>query len=144
MMAPIFGAPVSLADKMAPVTTGGPSDGRGAARAIRAASLALQADAPDLRLSAAEIDILLQEYAEHDEIEALREEVEQLKLALASRATIEQAKGILMGAERCSADTAFEILKRASQRENVKLRDIAARIVDQAAGEDTARRDSGH
>ena len=53
--------------------------------------------------------------------------------AMKSRATIEQAKGILMGAQRCGPDEAFELLIRASQRENVKLRDIAHRIVDNAA-----------
>ena len=49
--------------------------------------------------------------------------------AMKSRATIEQAKGILMGAQRCSADEAFQVLVRASQRENRKLREIADQIV---------------
>ncbi|MEA2717237.1 MAG: hypothetical protein QOI99_1554 [Actinomycetota bacterium] len=49
--------------------------------------------------------------------------------AMKSRATIEQAKGILMGAQRCSAEDAFQILVRASQRENRKLREIADEIV---------------
>jgi GAF domain-containing protein len=62
-----------------------------------------------------------------------RELSQQLNEALKSRATIEQAKGILMGAQRCGPDEAFEILVRASQRENRKLRDIAANIVAQAA-----------
>jgi GAF domain-containing protein len=53
--------------------------------------------------------------------------------AMRSRATIEQAKGILMGAQRCGPDEAFALLTRASQRENVKLREIARRIVDHAA-----------
>jgi GAF domain-containing protein len=52
-----------------------------------------------------------------------------LNAAMRSRAVIEQAKGILMGAQRCTADEAFELMVRASQRENIKLRDIAARIV---------------
>jgi GAF domain-containing protein len=52
--------------------------------------------------------------------------------AMESRAAIEQAKGVLMGAQRCGPDEAFELLIRASQRENVKLRDIARRIVDSA------------
>ena len=52
-----------------------------------------------------------------------------LGAALRSRAVIEQAKGILMGAQRCTPDEAFAVMVRASQRENVKLRDIAARIV---------------
>jgi GAF domain-containing protein len=55
---------------------------------------------------------------------------EQLSEAMASRAEIEQAKGILMAqSPGISADDAFEILRRASQRENVKLRDIARRLI---------------
>jgi GAF domain-containing protein len=54
---------------------------------------------------------------------------DQLQTALESRAMIEQAKGILMNAQRCGPEAAFEILKRASQGRNQKLRDIAAEIV---------------
>ena len=55
---------------------------------------------------------------------------EQLSEAMASRAEIEQAKGILMAqSPGISADAAFEMLRQASQRENVKLRDIAKRLV---------------
>jgi len=46
-----------------------------------------------------------------------------------ARAVIEQAKGILIGAERCGPDEAFATLTRASQNQNRKLRDIAAEIV---------------
>jgi GAF domain-containing protein len=53
--------------------------------------------------------------------------------AMKSRATIEQAKGILMAAQRCGPDDAFNILVRASQRENRKLRDMAADIVTRTA-----------
>jgi AmiR/NasT family two-component response regulator len=59
---------------------------------------------------------------------------EQLEQALASRAVIEQAKGILMGAQRCDSDTAFRMLVRASQTQNRKLRDIAAEIVSRYSG----------
>jgi GAF domain-containing protein len=59
---------------------------------------------------------------------------QDLSTAMASRATIEQAKGILMGAEHCSADQAFQILVKASQRENRKLREVAEQIVARAAG----------
>ena len=55
---------------------------------------------------------------------------EQLKEALTSRAVIDQAKGIIMGAQGCSADEAFDVLRRASQRENTKLSDIAQGIVE--------------
>lgn len=52
-----------------------------------------------------------------------------LQRALESRATIEQAKGILVANERCTPDEAFEILRRASQRENRKLRSVAEDLV---------------
>ena len=59
---------------------------------------------------------------------------EQLQEALVSRAVIEQAKGILMAGTRCDAESAFEQLKRRSQRSNQKLRDVAAGIVQDATG----------
>jgi GAF domain-containing protein len=49
--------------------------------------------------------------------------------AQADRAVIEQAKGMLMASSDIDADRAFELLVAASQRENRKLRDIAAEIV---------------
>lgn len=56
---------------------------------------------------------------------------EQLTQAMRSRAVIEQAKGMLMArAPQLSAEAAFEILRQASQRENVKLRVVAQHIVD--------------
>lgn len=54
----------------------------------------------------------------------------QLQRAMESRATIEQAKGIIMATSRCTPDEAFNVLVRASQRENRKLRDIAADLVE--------------
>ncbi|GGM74740.1 transcriptional regulator [Lentzea pudingi] len=56
--------------------------------------------------------------------------VEHLEQALASRAAIEQAKGVLMAVHTCSADDAFEMLVEQSQRANVKLRDVAAKLLD--------------
>lgn len=56
---------------------------------------------------------------------------QQLSEAMASRAIIEQAKGMLMArTPDLSADDAFTLLRQASQRENVKLREIARRIVE--------------
>ena len=54
---------------------------------------------------------------------------QDLATAMRSRAVIEQAKGIMMGSQRCTADEAFQILVRVSQRENRKLRDIAEDLV---------------
>jgi GAF domain-containing protein len=59
---------------------------------------------------------------------------EGLKEALRSRAVIEQAKGMLMASSpHIDADVAFDILRRASQRENTKLREVARRIVNREA-----------
>jgi AmiR/NasT family two-component response regulator len=106
-----------------------------AAEAIRAAALALREEMPDLRLSVKAIDAILDAYdtAEHAELEALRAEVAQLKEALLSRATIEQAKGILMAHGHCSPERAFEVLVEASQHRNVKLREIARELVERTA-----------
>jgi GAF domain-containing protein len=57
---------------------------------------------------------------------------QQLQEAMTSRAVIDQAKGIHMGQHGVSADEAFNILRRQSQRENRKLREVAQETVDRA------------
>ncbi|GGM13738.1 transcriptional regulator [Nakamurella endophytica] len=52
-----------------------------------------------------------------------------MRAAMASRAVIEQAKGILMERNGITADEAFTVLTRASQRANTKLRDVARQLV---------------
>ncbi|OZC38752.1 ANTAR domain-containing protein [Rhodococcoides fascians] len=49
--------------------------------------------------------------------------------ALARRAPIEQAKGILMAVHRITADEAFALLVARSQRDNRKVHDIAREFV---------------
>jgi len=56
-----------------------------------------------------------------------------MQTAMASRAVIEQAKGIIMGDRRCTAEQAFQILTKLSQDTNRKLRDVAQALVDRAA-----------
>lgn len=51
---------------------------------------------------------------------------EDFRQALASRQVIGQATGMLMERQQLSPADAFDILRRASQRMNVKLRDLAA------------------
>lgn len=62
----------------------------------------------------------------------LEEQARNMRLAMESRAVIEQAKGVLMAQRRIRADQAFEVLRDASQRYNRKLRDIAQGIVASA------------
>jgi GAF domain-containing protein len=64
---------------------------------------------------------------------------EQLRAALASRSVIDQAIGVLMAQDRCGQREAFARLRTASQRQNRKLRDIAADVVMAVGGgNDTA------
>jgi GAF domain-containing protein len=61
---------------------------------------------------------------------AVRTLVAQLEEALTSRATIEQAKGILMATRRCGADEAFAWLRRQSQTTNRKIRTVATEVIE--------------
>jgi GAF domain-containing protein len=58
---------------------------------------------------------------------------ENLNQAMSSRATIDYAVGILMAHGGRSPEDAFQLLVRASQRENRKLREVAGAIVERAA-----------
>lgn len=62
----------------------------------------------------------------------LADEVGQLRTALTSRATIDQAKGILMAERGGSPDEAFALLRQMSSETNVRLADVAAALVYQA------------
>jgi hypothetical protein len=57
----------------------------------------------------------------------------RLQARLASMPVIEQAKGIIIAQFGWSEDQAFDALRRASQRENIKVRDLAAKIVAKTA-----------
>ena len=66
------------------------------------------------------------------------ERATQLEQALASRSTIDQAIGVLMAQNQCTPDVAFGILRRASQNRNIKLRDVAAAIIERYTGQPAA------
>jgi GAF domain-containing protein len=57
--------------------------------------------------------------------------------AMRTRAVIEQAKGILMAEERITGEQAFQRLVELSQHANVKLRDIARRLVEERTRPDS-------
>lgn len=64
---------------------------------------------------------------------------DNLRIALSSRSVIDQAIGIVMGRQQCSADQAFDVLRKVSQQRNTKLRHVATELVTavtRAAGED--------
>jgi GAF domain-containing protein len=56
--------------------------------------------------------------------------IENLRNALQSRDVIGQAKGILMMRETCTDEEAFAMLSAASQKLNLKLKEIAQLVID--------------
>ncbi len=54
----------------------------------------------------------------------------QLRDGAESRAVVDQAKGILMHALGCSAEEALERMRQISQARNMKVTDVATRIID--------------
>jgi DNA-binding response OmpR family regulator len=63
-------------------------------------------------------------------IAAHEQEAAQLETALATRTVISQAVGIVMAQQRCTPETAFEMLTTVSQNSNTKLHEIARRLVE--------------
>jgi AmiR/NasT family two-component response regulator len=55
---------------------------------------------------------------------------DHLRIALSSRSVIDQAIGIVMAQRRCGPEEAFATLRMISQRRNIKLRTIAAELVE--------------
>ena len=73
--------------------------------------------------------------ARHEELAALREQVDSLAEALAARKSIERAKGLLMEREGLSEQEAFARLRKASQVSGRPLRVVAEAVVATLAGD---------
>ncbi len=65
------------------------------------------------------------------EFEEVRTDAAQLQEALAGRSVIDQAKGIIMQTSGCTAEAAFEELRRVSQHHQVKVADLARLLVEE-------------
>jgi ANTAR domain len=72
--------------------------------------------------------------ADGDRVQALQTEVLQLRTAMASRACIEQAKGILMLLTSCGDQGAFDLLAHISSHTHRKVREVAQSITESAIG----------
>jgi response regulator NasT len=62
----------------------------------------------------------------------LRDELSETRMKLAERKVIERAKGLLMERHRCSEDDAYRKLRRLAMDKNLKLSDVAQRMIDVA------------
>jgi len=59
-----------------------------------------------------------------------RRAAHQLRDAAESRAVVDQAKGVLMHALGCSAEEALQRMRQVSQARNLKVTEVATRIID--------------
>jgi AmiR/NasT family two-component response regulator len=69
--------------------------------------------------------------ARHAEFQALETEVDRAQQALEDRKIVERAKGLLMSALDLSEHDAFRRLQLAARERNLRLADVARRIVEQ-------------
>ena len=78
-----------------------------------------------------------------DERSTLQSLGRDLQQSLLSRDVIGQAKGILMERLKVTPEDAFDLMRRASQQLNIKLRDVARGLAETGAFDATAQRRSG-
>ena len=76
-------------------------------------------------------------------LHATRRYAEQMREAMASRAVIEQAKGLLIAQTGCTLDEAFAHLVQRSRHENSKVAAIAAELVASAQQRDAGQSTDG-
>jgi response regulator NasT len=69
--------------------------------------------------------------ARHAELQALEDDAAQARRELEERKVIERAKGLLMSALRLSEADAFRRLQLTARERNLRLVDVARRIVEQ-------------
>jgi GAF domain-containing protein len=86
-------------------------------------------DDEPLRLLVRQVAVALAALRAAEDLESVRE----------SRTLVGQAQGILMERHGLDADTAFAVLRRYSQRGNVKLREVAAQLVETRSLPDETR-----
>jgi len=75
------------------------------------------------------LDVAIARFQEH---EALKAELREVKSTLAQRKTVERAKGILMEKRGMPEREAYATLRKMAMSRNMKLHDVAQRIVEMA------------
>src|SRR5439155_16538684 len=81
--------------------------------------------------------------ARHAELEALEAEVDRAQQALEDRKLVERAKGLLMSALQLSEQDAFRRLQTTARERNLRLAEVAQRIVEQRSLLESIPRGSG-
>lgn len=70
--------------------------------------------------------------ARFDEFRAVRQELNDAKLKLSERKTVERAKGVLMKQRGLGEDDAYSLMRKLAMDRNIKLAELAQQIVDAA------------
>ncbi|MVO89512.1 ANTAR domain-containing protein [Streptomyces sp. p1417] len=65
-----------------------------------------------------------------DRVTVLRQEVHQLREAVASHAVVDQAIGMVVALGGMRPDEGWQVLKSVSQHTNTKLREVARHLVE--------------
>lgn len=97
--------------------------------ATRAGVSAYVVDGLDEKRIRAIVDVAV---ARFDELQDLRGRLAQANSKLAERKLIERAKGLLMKSRRLDEEAAYAALRKAAMDRNLKLSEVAQRIVDAA------------
>ncbi|GAA4236925.1 GAF domain-containing protein [Streptosporangium album] len=95
---------------------------------VRPGAFAARNVPPLADMLAEQVTVALANMWDYDEV---RTDAAQMQEALAGRAIIDQAKGIIMKSSGCSAEAAFDELRRVSQHHQVKVADLARLLVDE-------------
>ncbi|MFI6484728.1 ANTAR domain-containing protein [Nonomuraea sp. NPDC050663] len=95
---------------------------------VRASAFADQAAPPLASMLAEQLSVAMANLWDFEEV---RTDAAQLQEAMAGRAIIDQAKGIIMKTSGCSAEEAFDELRRISQHHQVKVADLARLLVEE-------------
>ena len=97
--------------------------------ATRAGVSAYVVDGLDGKRIRAIVDVAV---ARFDELQDLRAQLAQANSKLAERKLIERAKGLLMKSRSLDEEAAYAALRKAAMDRNVKLAEVAQRVVDAA------------
>ena len=97
--------------------------------ATRAGVSAYVVDGLDEKRIKAIVDVAV---ARFDELQDLRGQLAQANSKLAERKLIERAKGLLMKSRSLDEEAAYAALRKAAMDRNLKLSEVAQRIVDAA------------
>jgi hypothetical protein len=72
-----------------------------------------------------------------------RRTASQLRAAADARTLVDQAKGMLMQARGCTADDALAWMRRVSQERNVRVADVARKVIESGGAQDLRPSASG-